>query len=160
MVNFKNQRLNRKKDSEFKLNTSDLKYADELMEISKGESKTDFLDKARDFVDLILIHKGDLNKVEKEFPVTSFGIEFIEKAKTICRKKQLLFHEKVLNKVKESIYESKKLNLLQTTVLIFMHDLMYLDEREGLEEDQYNDIQEYFNELKEYLQKEYGDDEW
>ncbi|MEM3408328.1 MAG: hypothetical protein QXT40_02315 [Candidatus Micrarchaeia archaeon] len=160
MVNFKNQRLNVKKESEFKLSTSDLQYVDGLLEIPKGESKADFSDKARDFIDLILIYKGDLKTVEKEFPVTSFGIEFIEKAKTICRKKQLLFHEKVLNTVKDSIYESKKLNLLQTTVLIFMNDLICLDEIEELEEDQYSDIQEYFNELKEFLKKEYGNDEW
>ncbi|MFH7836354.1 MAG: hypothetical protein QXL51_07140, partial [Candidatus Aenigmatarchaeota archaeon] len=127
MVNFKNQRLDVKKESEFKLSDFNIRYADELLEIPKSESKINFFDKARDFIDLILIYKGDLKTVEKEFPVTSFGIEFIEKAKTICRKKQLLFHEKVLNKVKESIHESKKLNLLQTTVLIFMSDLIYLD---------------------------------
>ncbi|MEM3431192.1 MAG: hypothetical protein QXW80_03155 [Candidatus Micrarchaeia archaeon] len=160
MVNFKNQRLNAKKESEFKLSTSDLQYADGLFELPKVESKSDFSDKARDFVDLILIYKGDLKMVEKEFPITSFGIEFIEKAKTICRKKQLLFHEKVLNTIKESIYESKKLNLLQTAVLIFMNDILYLHENGELEEDQYSDIQKYFNELKEYVKKEYGNDEW
>ncbi len=162
MADLKNQRLNLEIESNAKKYIYNLADETEPFAEKSVQENPDsiFLEKARHFVDLILISKGDMNLIEREFPVTSFTIEFVEKAKTLCRKKQLLFQEKVLNTVKESIYNSRKLTLLQATVIFFMNDLMFLNEKGELEEDKYVDLQDYFNELKQNLKIDYKEGEW
>lgn len=162
MDNLKNQRLNVEIKSNLKKSISDLTNETEPFIEKSVEQHSDsiFLENARRFVDLILISKGDIKLIEKEFPVTSFAIEFIEKAKTICRKKQLLFQEKVLNTVKDSIYTSRKLSLLQATVIFFMNDLIFLNEKGELEEDESAELQDYFNELKINFKADYKEGEW
>ncbi|MCX8202437.1 MAG: hypothetical protein N3G74_01370 [Candidatus Micrarchaeota archaeon] len=117
----------------------------------------EFLSNTEKFINLLLHHKGDLSKMEKEFPVASFGIEFVERAKSICKRKGLVFHEKILNTVKDAIHKSQKMNILQASVIYFMSDL--LSTSESMDESDYDDLHKHFYRVKNLISKEYGK-EW
>lgn len=113
---------------------------------------------SREFIDRIIYSKGNLDFDDDSFPVFSFALEFIEKAKLICRQYDLIFHSKVLDQIKEEMQNVKtgsiQLSFLQIAVLVFMDDLLALDERGDLEDETYSSLMEYFYEVKDSL-KEY-----
>ncbi|MCS7109200.1 MAG: hypothetical protein NZ903_00150 [Candidatus Micrarchaeota archaeon] len=122
--------------------------------IPKESGEGSFEENLELFINLLFAYKGEISEIQKEFPVTSFGTEFVERAKSICRKKDLILQEKVLNTIKDAIYQSKKLNLLQASVLHYMADLIFISEE--LSNLDYEELQAYFYEIKETLTRDYG----
>lgn len=114
-----------------------------------------FLESFTSVLDGIYENKGEISKINSA-NITSLVIEFVERGKVVCRAKELYFHEKVLDTIKQAVNEKKKLNLLQVAVMTFIKDMLSLSS-EDLKELGYDDIVDYFYELKDEINEEYKD---
>lgn len=122
----------------------------------KANEAESFLDRAVVFVNKLIAAEGDINSIESDFPFISFGIEFIERSRVLCKKKDLNFHEKALSIIKDSFSSSRKLTHSQVAVLAFMNDLLVLDEKGELEEIGEAELMDHYYKIKELIEKEYN----